>query len=814
MTILKIRHKITFLVVVPLLAVFVFAALAVVTTGGEAVRADQLRKMVIINDEIGDLVSALQAERGAAVETLTGDADDSTGSFTRLVDKTDRAIDDFRAARVGVADLPGRVGDILDEADKNLNRLESTRNKVSNRTQTSAAVAFAYRIPIADLIEFRESVPQAGSASSEVGDKIRASTQLLQSSEYQSLEDVAVLRAIDNGPLSELHYGQIVESGSASDEMRLTFKDLADSEWRGWLENSRDGAKMIAAQALEHEAAGTPPGEELNIDRSAWVKRIDYLAGKQRELQGRVDGDVVTTVSQLRTDQMWWTGAQVLGVVVAVILMVLLAWWLGGPVVRGLRKLSKAAHYVASEGLPKAVAHLDDHEELGDRTPEEFAKEVDAPIDVHGRDELADVGRAFNEVHEVAIRVAATQALLRLHIGQMFVRLARRGHSLAGRLTSVLDDAERNEDDPQRLERLFALDHLVTLFGRANDSLLVLGGAASSKVRRSSESLGDVLTAAQGQIEQYTRVNIDQVDTDVAIAAGAVDDVVKVLAELLDNATQYSQRPVHMSGWMLADRVIIQIVDEGIGMKAETMDKLNAKLASKSTLDLDSVQAMGLTVVGHLAARYDLTVTLRPTEVGGTLAEVTVPSRLLERPSTTGSHPIVTTPKQPSLFDKTKKAENRRRNAETWRRRFQTGTPSPTAEQPVVTTETGESTQQSLGALLLPVIHFDKQPPPPQPPRQSRPDSVPQEQIVEQSGWARAQAAAEAAAAARADSENLPRREPMAQLVPGGMEAPDEDVAQTVRNPDLVSATYLAFARGRSGGRIDEDASDGSRGEQ
>lgn len=314
MTILKIRHKITFLVVVPLLAVFTFAALAVVTTGGDFIRADQLRKMVIINEEIGDLVSALQAERGAAVEILTGDTEESTKDFVRLVDETDAAIDDFRAARSGAEDLPGRVGELLDEADVNLDRLESTRNKVTSGTQTSAAVAFAYRIPIADLIEYRESVPQAGSASSEVGDKIRASTQLLQSSEYQSLEDVAVLRAIGNGPLSELHYGQIVESGSASDEMRLTFKDLATSEWRGWLENSRDGGKMIAAQALEHEAAGTPPGEELDIDRSDWVERIDYLAGKQHKLQGRIDGQVVSTVSQVRTDQLWWTGAQILGV--------------------------------------------------------------------------------------------------------------------------------------------------------------------------------------------------------------------------------------------------------------------------------------------------------------------------------------------------------------------------------------------------------------------------------------------------------------------------------------------------------------------
>ena len=49
-----------------------------------------------------------------------------------------------------------------------------------------------------------------------------------------------------------------------------------------------------------------------------------------------------------------------------------------------------------------------------------------------------------------------------------------------------------------------------------------------------------VLQAALSQIEHYQRVRLGVVDGDVAVVADAVDEVVHLLAELMDNATSYS----------------------------------------------------------------------------------------------------------------------------------------------------------------------------------------------------------------------------------------------------------------------------------
>ena len=150
------------------------------------------------------------------------------------------------------------------------------------------------------------------------------------------------------------------------------------------------------------------------------------------------------------------------------------------------------------------------------------------------------MARAFNVVHREAVRVAAEQAALHTSVSVMFLNLARRSQSLVDQMIAHLDDMERDEEDPKRLSRLFRLDHLATRMRRNDENLLVLAGADSSPARREDSLLVDVLRAAQAEIEHYDRVEFGPVDIDALVAARAVNDVVRLLAELLDNATRFS----------------------------------------------------------------------------------------------------------------------------------------------------------------------------------------------------------------------------------------------------------------------------------
>ena len=88
---------------------------------------------------------------------------------------------------------------------------------------------------------------------------------------------------------------------------------------------------------------------------------------------------------------------------------------------------------------------------------------------------------------------------------------------------------------------------------RNDENLLVLAGADSSAPRREDALLVDALRAAQSEVELYNRIEFGTVDTDISVAARAVNDVVRLVAELLDNATRFSppndgrgrRRPAH-----------------------------------------------------------------------------------------------------------------------------------------------------------------------------------------------------------------------------------------------------------------------------
>src|SRR5690606_31356954 len=142
------------------------------------------------------------------------------------------------------------------------------------------------------------------------------------------------------------------------------------------------------------------------------------------------------------------------------------------------------------------------------------------------------------------------------------------------------------------------------------------------------------LRAAQSEIEHYDRIEFGTIDSDVSVVAVAVNDVVRLSAELFDNATRYSPpgAPVVAEARRLGDQVIIQIEDQGVGMPQEQVNQLNAWLANPPALEFTTFRRMGLAVVARLAARHHIRVELRSDTRNGTIAYVALPPGILVLP--------------------------------------------------------------------------------------------------------------------------------------------------------------------------------------
>ena len=312
-------------------------------------------------------------------------------------------------------------------------------------------------------------------------------------------------------------------------------------------------------------------------------------------------------------------------VLAAIVAALVIVWLVARTLIQPLRVLRDGALKVAHEDLEREIARV----RAGDESPPE-------PLPVHTTEEIGQVAHAVDELHTQALLLAGDEARLRLLVNDMFETMSRRNRSLVDQQLSLIDRLERNEEDPERLDSLFRLDHLAARMRRNGANLLVLAGSRSSRGGQGAEvPLSSVIHAAASEVEDYRRVETSMVP-DCAIAGAASGDIVHLLAELIDNALRYSPpaSPVRVSAGFRSDgAVLLQIVDVGLGMTDGDRRIANMRLRAGGEVTPESARHMGLFVVGRLADRHGIRVRLRGSSVeetrSGSTAEVYLPPAVL-----------------------------------------------------------------------------------------------------------------------------------------------------------------------------------------
>ncbi len=289
--------------------------------------------------------------------------------------------------------------------------------------------------------------------------------------------------------------------------------------------------------------------------------------------------------------------------------------------IRPLRRLRADALEIANSKLPEMVRRLSESEG-GDESVEI------EPVGVTSTDEIGEVARAFDQVHREAVRLAADEAMLRGNLNAMFVNLSRRSQSLIERQLTLIDNLEQTEQDADRLSSLFRLDHLATRMRRNSENLLVLAGHEGASRRWTQPvPLVDVLRAAISEIEQYERVVLN-VQPGIQVVGQAVNDIVHLVAEIVENATTFSPEDtqVYVTGQPLnSGGVLLDITDNGVGISEQEMAHANWRLDNPPVVDVAVSRRMGLFVVGRLAARHGVRVRLRHAQSGGLTALIWLP---------------------------------------------------------------------------------------------------------------------------------------------------------------------------------------------
>lgn len=212
--------------------------------------------------------------------------------------------------------------------------------------------------------------------------------------------------------------------------------------------------------------------------------------------------------------------------------------------------------------------------------------------------------------------------------------LAVRLAALLGPARDSLEALEEREQDPERLAQLYRIDHALTLARRQAELGQVLCGVTVEDANPQTTALIDVLRAAASAVEYYPRVQLGRT-VELGIVQFAADDVIRVLTELMDNATRLSppQATVTVSTHLTdTGSALIRVEDHGVGLSDADLAGWNSMLDGGPTpaaVRQRGTARIGLVAVRRLAAAHGLTVRLASRPAGGTTATVAVPERLL-----------------------------------------------------------------------------------------------------------------------------------------------------------------------------------------
>ncbi|MFE2714649.1 ATP-binding protein [Streptomyces mirabilis] len=259
----------------------------------------------------------------------------------------------------------------------------------------------------------------------------------------------------------------------------------------------------------------------------------------------------------------------------------------------------------------------------------------------HLTTEIAEERRRFAELSEENTRL--TERMRRANSDRAAAisataNAAGRMQALSTGMLADLRAMEEKHSDEEVLADLLHLDHRTAQAGRLADSVAVLAGARSGRRWARPIVMESILRGAMGRIGGYQRVRVHSA-SDAAVAGHAAEGVMHALAELLDNAANFSPptAEVHVYVEEVPAGVIVSVEDSGLVMGDVQLRRAERAVSAdaENAADLGGLTGtrLGLAVVGRLARKHGLKVSFRPSARGGTGVLVLIPQDILSLPS-------------------------------------------------------------------------------------------------------------------------------------------------------------------------------------
>jgi len=631
----RVRSRLIAVIAIPLAAAVILGGLRITTSLQSTQEFQRVEKLADLGSNITKLVAGLSDEQDLTAGFIA--AGRPASGQTRVKQAYTRVDNLADVVRGQASEINADYGTFADARARTvvnrLNELPNLRDFAIHSKVPALTAIQKYNESINDFLAMNDTIAQGGN-DQQLSEDVRTLGALSRVKAEASVQRGVLYGALTAGHFNPGESDELRDAKSGQDSELLVFQSSATPAQRQSYDDNVTGAQVDRSQDLLNRAlsAGDKTGHLRIAGTSkadgarAWYTAMSGTVQRMRNVESSLMNSITTRAHDLRSSEQ--TSSLIEGIVGILLLLVvlLITVAMARSMTLPLRRLREGALAVAKRDLPDMV------ETLRNSEPGTVDTSV-RPIDVASTDEIGQVARSFDEVHREAVRLAADEAMLRGNVNAMFVNLSRRSQSLIERQLRLIDGLEQGEQDSERLGSLFKLDHLATRMRRNGENLLVLAGQDAPRRWSQPVPLVDVLRASLSEVEQYERVQL-QVQPGFAVVGQAVNDIVHLVAELVENATTFSPQDTQVSlnaQPLSGGGVMLDITDNGIGMPPEECAEVNRRLAEPPVVDVSVSRRMGLFVVGRLATRHGIRVQLRPAASGGLTVLALLPDSIVTR---------------------------------------------------------------------------------------------------------------------------------------------------------------------------------------
>ncbi len=546
---IKVGGRISLLLAVPVVAVFLLGGMAVVQEITRVTDAAKLSRLINLAPSISAVVHDMQKERGMSAgfigskgekfaDALPGQRKDTDA----VVGKLDTKLAEFDRSAFG-DELKAK----LDRAQESLQQMGAVRQNIDTFKASIGDMAKYYSGTIQSLLSIVEQMAVVSGEAS-MTKAVTGYTSILQGKERAGIERAMGAAGFGAGEFSGPVYNRFVQLIAQQDTYQSIFNNYASDDQIQYLDETVKGPTVDEVERMRKAAISTlGKGPLQGIDATTWFDTITGKIDLLKQVEDKVATDLVQDIEAIQDDAFIVLIEEIVALAIGAILIAVLSVVIVRSITRPVAELTHVMGELANDNLEVEVTGTDRGDELGqmaravgvlkDNSIE--AKRLAEEVEQSRKDREEQEKRQREERQEQErVQREQAEAEKRKAMNAIADELAE---NVGGIVEALSAAAAQIRQSAQNLSSVAEETNAQsTSVAAAADQ----ASANAQTVATAAEELSSSITEISGQVGQSATISgnavreIKETDTNINELANAANEIGDIVALITDIAEQ------------------------------------------------------------------------------------------------------------------------------------------------------------------------------------------------------------------------------------------------------------------------------------